>query len=125
MALCLIFLISKASIPLLSLPIATALVIFQIFQERRFNGYGESIGLVRPYRDKAGRHLETMHISGNVTRQIGNLMRVKVVGRIEIESPVFGRLDIPVKTQRMSKPVIVFVFVPVKITIRQAHAIIE
>ena len=115
----------KASIPLLSFPITAALVVFQVFQERRFDGYREGIGLIRPYRNKAGRHLEAVHVSRKVARKIGNLMCVKVVCRIEIESPILGWLDIPVKAQRMSKPVIVFVFVPVKITVRQAHAIIE
>ena len=85
-------------IPLLTFTITAALIVFQVFEQRRTNGDREGVGFVRSYGDKAGGHLETMEVSRDVARQVGYFMCVEVVRRIEVEAPVLCRLDIAVET---------------------------
>ena len=66
-----------------------------------------------------------MHIATDVAGHIGNLLSVEIIRRVEVKSPVFGRLDITVKTQGIGQSVIVFTFFPIKCAITQREAITE
>ena len=104
-------------IPLLSFPITTTLIVFQIFEQRRTYSNRKGVGFIRSYRNEAGRHLETMEVSRDVTCQVGYFMCVKVVCCIEVEAPVFCWLDVPIETERMGDTVVVLHLIRIECTI--------
>ena len=87
---------------------AGMLVIFHILEDGRLNSDVEVIALVGTYRDKAGAHLEAMHLSRDGAIHIGNLVGVEIRTCRCCYRPVLGGTDAGVHAQVLGPLAIVF-----------------
>ena len=67
----------------------------------------EIIALIRPYRDKAGRHSEAMEVARHIAVHISQFMGIEIVACREREGPVWGRADIARETQVLRYPSVI------------------
>ena len=72
----------------------TLLVIFEVFQQRRFHRDVEVVRLVGPYGYKTCRHGEAVQVATDGAVHVCKFACIKVVAGGEVERPTFCEVEV-------------------------------